>query len=220
MEYLNLILACQKVIWGISSCYRLCQSWLIQQTSTLVVARRRLHPSHYFSMEVHNTVRSHVFLLPDTSIQGFHEILWCCHPISWHQSVHKISHGITLLRDCIRNIVSSPGRLLSEGMYTKLADDYCQGDSPEELLSNWSHLLETPRDCSLCLSATNQHLSCLGFCPKVYSQVVPIVLLHSLAALLPESVKGLTFFISACKVLSHVLPYSAVTPIQPTLDCD
>lgn len=70
MEYLNLILACQKVIWGISSCYRLCQSWLIQQTSTLVVARRRLHPSHYFSMEVHNTVRSHVFLLPDTSIQG------------------------------------------------------------------------------------------------------------------------------------------------------
>ena len=122
--------------------------------------------------------------------------------------------------DCIRNIVSRPGRLHSEGMYTKLADDYCQGDSPEELLSNWSHLLETPSDCSLCLSATNQHLSCLGFCPKVYSQVVPIVLLHSLAALLPESVKGLTFFVSAYKVLSHVLPYSAVTPIQPTLDCD
>jgi len=40
VEYLNLILACQTVIWGISSRYRLCQSWLIQQTSTLVVARR------------------------------------------------------------------------------------------------------------------------------------------------------------------------------------
>ena len=185
MEYFNLILACQKVIWGISSRYRLCQSWLIQQTSTLVVARRRLHPSHYFSMEVHNTVRSHVFLLPDTSIQGFHEVLWCCHPISWHQSVQKISHGIAWLRDCIRDIVSRPGRLHPEGMYTKLADDlYCQGDSPEELLSNWSHLLEAPSDCSLCLSTTNQHLSCMGFCPKVYSQLVPIVLLHSLAALL------------------------------------
>ena len=185
LEYLNLILACQKIIWGISSRYRLCQSWLLQQTSTLVVARRRLNPSHYFSMEVHNTVRSRVFLLPDTSIQGFHEVLWCCHAISWHQSVHKISHGIARLRDCIRNFVSCPGRLHPEGMYTKLADDlYCQGDSPEELLLNWSHLLEAPSDCSLCLSATNQHLLCMGFCPKVYSQLVPIVLLHSLAALL------------------------------------
>ena len=132
-------------------------------------------------MEVHNTVRSHVFLLPDTSVQGFHEILWCCHPISWHQSVHNISHLTALLRDCITNIVSCPGRLHPEGMYTKLAHDlYCQGDSPEELFSNWSHLLETSSDWSLCLSATNQHLSC----PKVYSQLVPIVLLHSLAALL------------------------------------
>ena len=111
--------------------------------------------------------------------------LICSHPISLHQSVHKISHGIAWLRDCIRNIVSHPGRLHPEGMYTKLADDlYCQGDSSEEHLSNWSHLLEAPSDCSLCLSATNQHLSCMGFCPKVYSQLVPIVLLHSLAAFL------------------------------------
>ena len=136
-------------------------------------------------MEVHNTVRSHMFLLPDTSIQGFHEVLWYCHAILWHESVHKISHGIARLRDCIRNIVSCPGRLHPEGMYTKLADDlYCQGDSPEELLLNWSHLLKAPSDCSLCLSATNQHLLCMGFCPKVYSQLVPIVLLHSLAVLL------------------------------------
>ena len=185
MEYLNLILSCQNVIWGISSRYRLCQSWLIQQTSTLVVSRRWLHPSHYFSIQVHNTVRSHVFPLPDTSIHGFHEVLSCYHPISWHKSVHKISHGIAWLRDCIRNIVSRRGRLHPEAMYTKLADDlYCQGDSPEDLLSNWSHLLEAPSDCSLCLSATNQHLSCMGFCPKAYSQLVPIVLLHSLAALL------------------------------------
>ena len=46
---------------------------------------------------------------------------------------------------------------------------------------------------------------------------------HRIAALTsclpPDSVKGITIFIGACNVLSHVLPYSAVAPIQPTLDC-
>lgn len=34
-------------------------------------------------------------ILPDTTIKGFHgvHVLWHHHPVSWHQSVHHISHG-------------------------------------------------------------------------------------------------------------------------------
>ena len=79
--------------------------WCSKLHPLLMLTKRWLHPFHYCFMEVHNQVRSHVCLLPDTSIQGCYEVLWCCHPISRHQSVHKISHGNVWLRDCCGNII-------------------------------------------------------------------------------------------------------------------
>ena len=79
--------------------------WCSKLHPLLMLTKRWLHPLHYCFMEVHNQVRSHVCLLPDTSIQGCYEVLWCCHPISRHQSVHKISHGNAWLRDCCGNII-------------------------------------------------------------------------------------------------------------------
>ena len=93
--------------------------WCSKLYPLLILAKHQLHPLHYCFMEVHNQVRSHVCLLPDTSIQGCHEVLCCCHPISRHQSVHKISHVNAWLRDCCRNIMSRPGQLHLEGMYSK-----------------------------------------------------------------------------------------------------
>ena len=79
--------------------------WCSKLFPLVMLTKRRLHPLHYYFIEVHNQVRSHVCLLPDTSIQGCYEVLWCCHPISRHQSVHKISHGNVWLRDCCGNII-------------------------------------------------------------------------------------------------------------------
>ena len=54
------------------------------------------------------------------------------------------------------------GDLIQEGCVTKLADDlYCGGDSPEALLSNWRHVLESLDRCNLRLSATKTII-----CPK------------------------------------------------------
>ena len=43
------------------------------------------------------------------------------------------------------------GDLLQAGVVKKLADDlYCGGNSPEELLNNWSLVLHALRSCNLC----------------------------------------------------------------------
>ena len=117
---LQYIFPCQKAFRQIWSCYHLCRCQLIKQTTTLVDARRRLNLSHHCSMEVSNKVGSHSCLLPDTSLQSFHEVLWRCHPIWRHQSVCKISHGHAWLRDSVRRIdVSRPGQLHPGGMHSK-----------------------------------------------------------------------------------------------------
>ena len=45
------------------------------------------------------------------------------------------------------------GELQLEGIVTKLADDfYCGANSPEELVRNWTRVLQALRHCRLCLS--------------------------------------------------------------------
>ena len=70
---------------------------------------------------------------------------------------------------------------------------------------------------SVCLKSTN----ILG---GIFSQGVFSASPHLIAVLTScpptESVMGLPFFIGIYKVFSRVVPYSAPTPIQPTLDCD
>ena len=175
--------------------------WCCKLHPLLMLAKRRLHPLHYCFMEVHNQVRSHVCLLPDTSIQGCHEVLWCCHPISQHQSVHKISHVNAWLRDCCRNIIVSSWAASS------------RRDVQQSLLTTFKQL----QSMSVCLKSTN----ILG---GIFSQGVFSASPHLIAVLTScppiESVMGLPFFIGIYKVFSRVVPYSAPTPIQPTLDCD
>ena len=46
------------------------------------------------------------------------------------------------------------GDLLQEGVVANLADDlYCGGNSPQELLDNWSRVLDALDLCNLPLSA-------------------------------------------------------------------
>ena len=168
--------------------------WCCKLHPLLMLAKRRLHPLHYCFMEVHNQVRSHVCLLPDTSIQGYHEVLWCCHPISRHQSVHKGHPWQCLAQRLLwKYYCCVLGNFIQKGCYSKAC---------------W------------CLSASNQQLSWVEFFRKVYSQLAPSRIAALTGCPPPESVKGLPFFIGTCKVFSRVLPCPAPTPIQPTLDCD
>ena len=101
---------------------------------------------------------------------------------------------------------------IEEGFVARLADDlYCGGDTPEALLNNWRVLQALDR-CNLRLSSTKTVI-----CPKttsilgwIWSQGRLSANLHRIAALAscppPSTVKGLRSFISAYKVLSHVLP--------------
>ena len=118
------------------------------------------------------------------------------------------------------------GDFLQEGCATKLADDlYCGGDTPQELITNWSRILNTLAWCDLRLSATKTVI-----CPKtttilgwIWSQGSLSASPHRIAALAtcspPETAKGMHSFIGAYKVLSHALPHCSkhVDPLESSL---
>ena len=126
----------------------------------------------------------------------------------------KVSHGNSWLRECCRYIIVASWATSS------------RRDVQQSLLITCivktTHLksLPPPGPTYCRPSASNQQLLWVGF----FSQSVLSASPHRIAALTsclpPESVKGLSFFIGIYKVFSCVVPYSAPTPIQPTLDCD
>ena len=105
------------------------------------------------------------------------------------------------------------GDLLQEGVVAKLADDlYCGGNSPQELLDNWSRVLDALDLCNLRLSAKKTRV-----CPKtttilgwVWTQGTLHASPHRIATLsscvYPQTVLGLRSFIGAYKVLGRVIP--------------
>ena len=105
------------------------------------------------------------------------------------------------------------GDLIQEGVVAKLADDlYCGGNTPEELLSNWSRVLLALRKCDLRLSAHKtvvcpQTTTILGW---IWNQGTIKASPHRLTSLtlatVPPTVKGLRSFIGAYKVLGRVIP--------------
>ena len=109
------------------------------------------------------------------------------------------------------------GDLLKEGVVVKLADDlYCGGNTPDDLLLNWSRVLHALQVCGLRLSARKTIV-----CPKsanilgwVWSQGTLHASSHRVAALSscspPSTVKGMRSFIGAYKMLARVLPQCAV----------
>ena len=105
------------------------------------------------------------------------------------------------------------GHLLEEGDVAKIADDlYCGGNSPQELLQNWTKVLQALHKCDLRLSASKtvinpQSTALLGW---VWNCGTLRASPHRIAALAscpePDTVSRMRSFIGAFKVLSRVLP--------------
>ena len=105
------------------------------------------------------------------------------------------------------------GDLIQEAYVAKIADDlYVGGNSPEEVLHNWRHVLSLLQQNNLCLSASKTFIR-----PKkatvlewVWSNGTLQASPHKLAALStvvpPSTVQGLRSFVGAYKVFSRVLP--------------
>ena len=118
------------------------------------------------------------------------------------------------------------GDLLVEGIVVKLADDlFCGGETPEELLRNWTRVLHALRKSGLHLSAAKTVV-----CPKsttvlgwIWSHGSLRASPHRVAALAscppPTTVKGMRSFIGAYKMLARVLPHCAMflTPLDAAI---
>ena len=105
------------------------------------------------------------------------------------------------------------GDLVKEGIVTKLADDlYCGGNTPQELLQNWSLVLQLLQHNNLCLSAHKTVIApktttILGWKWSLGTLQATQHRLSTLASCSPpDNVKGLRSFIGAYKVLSRVIP--------------
>ena len=119
---------------------------------------------------------------------------------------------------CLEELMSRVlGDLIQEGFVAKIADDlYCGGDTPEELVKNWSRVLEALHRNNLRLSARKTVIApktttILGW---IWSSGSLRASSHRLATLSavepPKTVQGLRSFIGAYKVLSRVLRGYAV----------
>lgn len=118
------------------------------------------------------------------------------------------------------------GDLLEEGVVVKLADDlYCGGNSPEDLLNNWTRVLAALQKCNLKLSPTKTIIApkttnILGWVwemGKLKASPHRIATLSSCCP--PEKVSGLKSFIGAVKVLSRVVPgcASLIAPLDDAI---
>lgn len=108
------------------------------------------------------------------------------------------------------------GDLTIEGVVAKLADDlYVGGNTPSELLHNWSRVLKCLKDNGISLSPRKTFVapktaSILGW---IWSEGTLAATPHKVAALiscdLPNTVKDMRSFVGAYKVLSRVIPQCA-----------
>ena len=108
------------------------------------------------------------------------------------------------------------GDLLTEGVVTKLADDlFCGGNTPQELLNNWTRVLQALDHCGLKLSPSKTII-----CPEMatilgwrWSSGTLSATPHRVSALAscqqPKTVRQLRSFVGAYKVLARVLPNCA-----------
>lgn len=118
------------------------------------------------------------------------------------------------------------GDLVQEGCVSKLADDlYCGGNTPTELLSNWTRVLKALHQAGLCLSP---HKTVI--CPKsttilgwVWSGGSISASPHRISVLstchVPDTVRGLRSFIGAYKVLGRVVPKCSqyISPLEDAI---
>lgn len=125
----------------------------------------------------------------------------------------RCAMGMPGSETCLEELMSRVlGELVQGGFVAKIADDlYCGGNTHDELLENWSRVLEAITKNNLRLSASKTVI-----CPKstnilgwIWSAGTLRASPHRIAALSatppPSTVKGLRSFIGAYKVLSRVL---------------
>ena len=118
------------------------------------------------------------------------------------------------------------GDCLKDGIAAKLADDlYCGADTPEDLLVNWTRILDALRKSNIKLSPSKTII-----CPRsttilgwIWTQGQLSASPHRVATLSscppPDTVRGLRSFIGAYKVLSRVLPHCAhtIAPLETSI---
>ena len=108
------------------------------------------------------------------------------------------------------------GDLIENGTVTKIADDlYTGGNSPEELLTNWEHLLSRLNEANIKLSAAKTVIAptqttILGW---IWNSGTIRPDPHKVSSLStctpPTTTKGMRSFLGAYKVLSRVIPNCA-----------
>ena len=116
-------------------------------------------------------------------------------------------------------------RVLGDFIQEGCAEGYCEGDTAEELIANWSRILQALSRCNLRLSASKTVI-----CPKstsvlgwIWSQGILSTSPHRISPLSScpphTTVKGLRSFIGAYKVLSRVLPHCSqlIDPLESSL---
>ena len=201
--------------------------WTLHQAPTFTITRRRLYPSNNCQVEVHHRVRSHEYLLSNPSRQKFYEVLWSRHPFRGVRVYTRSAMGMpgseTALEELMCRVL---GNCLKDGIAAKLADDlYCGADSPEDLLVNWTRILDALRKSNIKLSPSKTiicpcSIITLGW---IWTQGQLSASPHRVATLSscppPDTVRGLPPFIGAYKVLSRVLPQCAQTiaPLETSI---
>ena len=116
----------------------------------------------------------------------------------------------TALEEVLNRVL---GDLVTKGFVTKLADDlYIGGSTPDNLLRNWSSVLQALKQANLTLSANKtiiapKETTILGW---VWSQGTIRASPHKIASLAmctkPVTVKNMRSFLGAYKMLSRVIP--------------
>jgi len=143
---------------------------------------------------------------------------WAVRVYAW--SAMGMLGSKTALKELMSRVL---GDLLEEGIVAKITDDlYCRGDSPEELLQNWTKVLEARHKCDLCLSASKtiinpQSTTILGWiwnCGTLSASPHHITALALCPA--PDTVAQMQSFIGAFKVLSWAIP--GCSTLLATLD--
>ncbi len=157
------------------------------------------------------------------------EILWSCHPLPRRSSLHPICHGYARVRDRPRRttvMCRILGDCLKDGVAAKLADNlYCGADTPEELLGNWTRILDALRKSNIKLSPAKTTI-----CPRsttilgwIWTQGRLSASPHRIATLSscppPQTVRDLRSFIGAYKVLGRVLPQCThiIAPLETSI---
>jgi hypothetical protein len=125
----------------------------------------------------------------------------------------RCAMGMPGSETCLEELMSRVlGDLIQEGCVAKIADDlYCGGDTPDDVLFNWSRVLAALQLNNLRLNASKtiicpQSTTVLGW---IWSAGTLKASPHKVTALTtvkpPSTVNGLRSFIGAYKVLSRVL---------------